>query len=165
MRILVLSDSHSGLEFMRQCVRIVRPDAVIHLGDHYDDGVVLAEENRHIPFHQVPGNCDQYRCPLNTPQVLNYPIGGVRFYMTHGHRQLVKQGIDTLLSEARRAGADAVLYGHTHRADCHQEPDGLWVLNPGSCGSFSGSAGLIRIDNKTITACYVIRQADLEEML
>ena len=44
MKILVLSDSHSAISFMRQCMDSVRPDAVIHLGDHYDDGEVLAEE-------------------------------------------------------------------------------------------------------------------------
>ena len=40
MKILVLSDSHSALQFMRQCVESVKPDAIIHLGDFFDDGVV-----------------------------------------------------------------------------------------------------------------------------
>lgn len=165
MKILVLSDSHSALRFMRDCIRIVKPNAVVHLGDHYDDGQALAEENRHLCFHQVPGNCDRYRCPMNTPQVLCYPIGGVRLFMTHGHNHHVKSGIGALLADARRNGAQAVLYGHTHRAECYQEPDGLWVLNPGSCGAYSGSAGVIEIENGAITACRIITQADLEEML
>ena len=45
MKILVLSDSHSALQFMRQCVESVKPDAIIHLGDFFDDGVVIHEEN------------------------------------------------------------------------------------------------------------------------
>ena len=165
MRILVLSDSHAGLSFMRMCIARVKPDAVVHLGDHYDDGETLAEENPHLRFHQVPGNCDRYRCRLNTPMILDYPVCGVRLYMTHGHLHRVKSGIGALLADARRSNAQAVLYGHTHRADCHQEQDGLWVLNPGSCGSFGGTAGIIETDGQKIIACHLIGQADLEEMV
>lgn len=165
MKILVLSDSHSALSFMRRCIRTVKPDVVIHLGDHYDDGQAMAEENPHIRFHQVPGNCDRYRCPPGAVEVCSYPIGGVWFHMTHGHRHGVKMGIGGLLADARKMGAQVVLYGHTHRAECHQEPDGLWVMNPGSCGSMGGSAGVIKIQNSEIKACYFITQDDLEEML
>lgn len=165
MKILVLSDSHSALSFMRRCILAVRPDAVVHLGDHYDDAQALAEENPYLQFHQVPGNCDRYRCPLNTCQVLNYDIGGVRFFMTHGHNHHVKAGTGYLLEDARKSGAKVVLYGHTHRAECYREPDGLWVLNPGSCGAYSGRAGIVEIENKAVTACSLITQAELEEML
>ena len=44
MKILVLSDSHSALRFMHSCMDAVKPDAVIHLGDHYDDGLALKED-------------------------------------------------------------------------------------------------------------------------
>jgi len=165
MRILVLSDSHSALSFMRQCIIHTKPDAVIHLGDHYDDGRALAEENKHLIFHQVPGNCDRYRSPLFARDVLCYEVGGVRLFMTHGHKHYVKSGIGALLSDARRNGAQAALYGHTHIADCHREPDGLWVLNPGTCGSFGGSAGLIETDGNQITACRLVRQENWEEMV
>ena len=37
MKILVLSDSHSALSFMRSCIETVKPDRIIHLGDYYDD--------------------------------------------------------------------------------------------------------------------------------
>ena len=164
MRILVLSDSHSALSFMRLCIARVKPDAVVHLGDYYDDAEVLAEENRHLIVHQVPGNCDRGRCLLHAPQILDYLVGGVRLYMTHGHLHHVKSGIGSLLADARRSNAQAVLYGHTHRADCHQEQDGLWVMNPGSCGSFGGNAGILETDGKKITACYLIGQKELEEM-
>lgn len=165
MKILVLSDSHSALSFMRRCIRTIQPQAIVHLGDHYDDGQAMAEENPHIRFHQVPGNCDVYRCPMNTPLILNYDIGGVRFYMTHGHRHFVKQGLGNLLSAARQGEACVVLYGHTHRPDCHREPDGLWVLNPGSSGSYGGGAGLITVTDGTITDCRLITAENLEEIL
>ncbi len=165
MKILVLSDSHSALSFMRKCVYRLRPDTVVHLGDHYADGQTLALENPHIPFHQVTGNCDRYQCFTQQFTVLCYAIGGVRFFMTHGHMHQVKSGIHSLLSAAGQAQAQAVLYGHTHQADCHREPDGTWVLNPGSCGGANPSAGLIEIENNQITDCRILRQTDLEEML
>lgn len=164
MKILVLSDSHSALRFMRHCIDTVKPDAVIHLGDHYDDAVAMAEEFPYIPIHVLPGNCDRYRCPPFAREVLCYCVCGVELYMTHGHRHYVKSGIGALLSDARKCHAQAALYGHTHQVDCHQEPDGLWVLNPGSCGYGGGTAGIIEIEDKKITACRIIDQAALEEM-
>ena len=164
MKVLVLSDSHSSLRFMRRCMEILKPDQVIHLGDHYDDGQTLAETYPNILLHQVPGNCDRYRCPLNAQEILCYPVGGVRLYMTHGHRHMVKQGIGLLLKDARQAGAKAALYGHTHAADCHREPDGLWVLNPGSAGSMGGSAGLMEICEGQITRCCILKEKDLEDI-
>ena len=162
MKILVFSDSHAGLSFMRRCIRAVRPDAVVHLGDYFDDGQVICEENAHIPFYQVPGNCDKYRTPIWAREILILPVCGVTLYMTHGHRHFVKNSTGRLLADARAAGAQAALYGHTHIPDCHQEDDGLWVLNPGACGSSGGHAGIIETSEKKITACRLIGGADLE---
>jgi putative phosphoesterase len=108
MKILVMSDSHSALSFMRKAVKEVKPNAIIHLGDHYDDGQVIAEENPHIPVHQVPGNCDMFRIRSDMPQFLCYDIGGVRFFMTHGHLHGVKSSPYKLISDARGYGAAIV---------------------------------------------------------
>ena len=43
LKILVLSDSHSALRFMRQCIDAVKPYAVIHLGDLVGDGETMQE--------------------------------------------------------------------------------------------------------------------------
>ena len=162
MKILVLSDSHAGLVFMRRVIRSVKPDAVVHLGDFYDDAEAMAEENPKIRFHMVPGNCDHNRLFNCGPEILCYDVCGVRLYMTHGHKHEVKRTMLPLLKDARAGGAAAVLYGHTHHAVCYQEDDGLWVLNPGACGSSGGSVGLIETDGVTIKACRLLRQADLE---
>ena len=73
--------------------------------------------------------------------------------------------LNTLLRDARACRVSAVLYGHTHEAECAREEDGLWVLNPGSCGHAGGSVGIIETDNDTITACYLLTQAELEELV
>ena len=164
MKILVLSDSHSALRFMYACMEAVKPDAVIHLGDHYDDGLALKEDYPGVRFYQVPGNCDRYRCDPRLPEILIERVLGVNLYMTHGHKHNVKLYLAALLRDARACRVQAVLYGHTHVADCHQEEDGLWVPNPGSCGYSGGSAGLMEVELGTIKTCRILRQADLEVM-
>ncbi|MDD5864512.1 MAG: metallophosphoesterase [Firmicutes bacterium] len=161
MKILVLSDSHSALSFMRRCVETVKPDAIIHLGDYFDDGTVIREENPGTLFYQVPGNCDRYRCDPNQPEILIPTVFGVNLYLTHGHRQGVKLGLGALLKDARASRVDAVLYGHTHQADCRREPDGLWILNPGSCGYCGGTAGLMEVKDRKIVSCRILREAEL----
>lgn len=161
MKILVLSDSHATLSFMRRCVDAVKPNAIVHLGDHFDDGEALREEYSHISFYQVPGNCDRYRCPPGQPEILVQRVCGVLLYMTHGHKHSVKSYLGALLRDARLSGAAAALYGHTHVADCHREDDGLWVMNPGSCGYFGGSAGILEVQDGKIVSCRIIGDSDL----
>ena len=162
MKILVLSDSHSSLRLMRSAVQVIRPDAIIHLGDHFDDGEVIHEENMHIAFHQVPGNCDKYRLYRPVAEVLSYKVCGVKLYMTHGHNHHVKQGLYSLLRDAKAEQVQAVLYGHTHVPDCRCE-DGIWILNPGSCGHAGGTVGLIETENGEIISCRILREEDWEE--
>ena len=161
MKILVLSDSHAGLSFMRRCIEAVKPDAVIHLGDYYDDGSAMAEEYPHISFYQVPGNCDAHRGFIPDPETRLETLDGVRILMTHGHRHHVKQTLIRLVADARASRAAVVLFGHTHSAHCQQEEDGLWVLNPGSCGYFGGSAGLLEVRGGEISQCRLLRDEDL----
>lgn len=162
-RILVLSDSHRGMSFMRWCVETVKPDAIVHLGDFYDDGDELHEEYRQIPIWQVAGNCDRYCASPAARELLITDVCGVKLFMTHGHRQWVKSGTDQLIEEATRAGVQAALYGHTHVADCRKEED-LWVLNPGAAGSWGGSCGIIVVENGQIVGCRILRFGDQEEL-
>ena len=161
MKILVLSDSHAALSFMRMCIDAVKPDAIIHLGDYFDDGQAIGEEYPNISLLQVPGNCDRYRCPPFVPEILIQRVGGVNLYMTHGHKHKVKQDTGLLIRDAKASRADAVLYGHTHVCNCYQDPDGMWILNPGSCGYYGGSAGLIETDGRKILSCRILHQEDL----
>lgn len=163
MKILVVSDSHSGLRYMVQWAGLIRPDVMIHLGDYYDDGQVLGEEFPGCRLIQVPGNCDRWRCMGHEPEIVFAKLDGVGIYLTHGHRHGVKSGTGPLLAAAREAKADIVLYGHTHVADCYRAEDGLWVMNPGSCGSSGGSVGLLEIQQGKILRCRVLCREDMEE--
>lgn len=160
MKILVLSDSHSSLGFMRNCIAAVKPNVVVHLGDHYDDGTVIAEENPQIRVYQVPGNCDYFLANGWQPDTICCSIGGVLCYMTHGHKHSVKTDDHRLLTAAREAGAKIVMYGHTHIPTCRWEDD-LLVINPGSCRGFGGSVCVLEIENNAISSCRILRQEDI----
>ena len=124
MKILVMSDSHAGLSFMRLCIRAVKPDAMIHLGDYFEDGKNMAEEFPHIPMHQVPGNCDRYRCPPFVQEIEIRKFDGVNMYLTHGHHA----SPDALPPLVK---GSVFLSGHTH-VKLDKEVDGIRCLNPGS---------------------------------
>ncbi len=165
MKILIMSDSHSSLGFMRRAIEATKPDHAVHLGDHYEDGEAMAQENPHIRFHMVPGNCDYGRFDSTLPQLLCYDVGGVRLLMTHGHNQGVRSGEHRLIAQGHAMDAAAVLYGHTHEAVCRREEDGLWVINPGSCRGYGGSVALMETFEHEIVSCRILRQEDLEEMI
>ena len=165
MRILVFSDSHRALSFMRRCIDQIKPDAMFHLGDHYADGESIHQEYPGILFYQVPGNCDIYSVPPFAQEKLIQRLGGVDFYLTHGHLHRVKQSRFALLRDARACKCAAALYGHTHIPDCHREEDGLWVMNPGAAGYSGGTAGLIEVKDKKIISCRLISGRDLEEFV
>lgn len=160
MTILVLSDSHSGLSFMRYCIQKVKPEHIIHLGDYFDDATAMAQEHPHIRFHQLPGNGDPWAARTE-PGIKCYDIGGVRLFMTHGHYHGVKGSLDRLMEAARENGAAVALFGHTHEPICF-EVAGLLVMNPGTCRSWSGSVGVLQIQDGKITDSKILWQADLE---
>ena len=124
MKLLVLSDSHSSLRFMRLCMDKIKPDGVIHLGDYYDDGEVLKEEYPNVLFRQVPGNCDRFRCPPYVQEILIDRIFGVDFYLTHGHHH----SPDNLPPLPQ---GTVFLSGHTH-VKLDKTEGGIRCLNPGS---------------------------------
>lgn len=156
MKILVLSDSHSALSFMRRCIDAVEPNAVIHLGDYYDDGQVIAEEYPRLRTYRVPGNCDRYRGPVWAAETLVEKVCGVKLFMTHGHLHQVKSGLGALIRDARTTGSQAVLFGHTHMPLCRYE-DGLWIVNPGSAGYNGGTAAVLEVADGKILDCQIIR--------
>ena len=101
----------------------------------------------------VPGNCDWGNCD---PAERLLELGGRRILMMHGHTRGVKYGDMKARYAALEAGAEVLLYGHTH---CPLvDFDGtLHVLNPGTCGrGGSITYGVITI-NKDKLACATFR--------
>ena len=136
MRVGVFSDSHGDHEALDELLERMGPlDAVCFLGDVARDAEHLRERLAAMPnqpvLYAVRGNNDYYStCTL--PWDLLIELGGVRIYMTHGHRLV---SLMNLAYKAQECGAQVALFGHTHQALC-ETVQGVLLLNPGSAGNF-----------------------------
>ena len=108
LKILVFSDSHRYTGGMIQAIEEQQPDLVVHLGDLQRDAEELALLYPKLSMVTVPGNCDGW---TTDPLERQFMVCGKRVLLSHGH---------------------------IYRPCCFQEPDGLWVLNPGSARSTFG---------------------------
>lgn len=152
IKILVFSDTHGKSGNMYDIISRKRlsTDVVIHLGDNFTDLYDIKNKFPEIAFISVVGNCDNSFSSFNIPMSQTITLEGKKIFITHGHHQSVKSGLDVLKSLARKNKIDIVLYGHTHVAD-FKEIDGVYYFNPGSlslprsdkCASY----GVIDIEN------------------
>ncbi len=150
MKLLVFSDTHRETEPMLHAVRLEQPDTVIHLGDHAADAEDLDREFPILPIVKVRGNCDRFGS--EEPEEVLPQWRGIRILATHGHRHGVKSGLLRLQYAAMEKGADIALFGHTHCPYCEQFDD-LWLMNPGACGGYRPTYGVILIENDTVSCC------------
>lgn len=128
MRVGVLSDSHGNLEQAKRAVEEMGEiDLLIHAGDYYHDALYLADHFG-LEVKAVVGNCDR---GAKGPIEELFDLMGHTIYLTHGHLYGVKQGLLRLHYRAREAGAEIVIFGHTHIAG-QEDVDGILFLNPGS---------------------------------
>ena len=81
MKILVFSDSHGRTIDMYSLIESEFPDAVIHLGDHYEDASDLRRSYPDFPIYAVRGNND---FEPDAPLFSVIAPAGVRMYLTHG---------------------------------------------------------------------------------
>lgn len=133
---------------MQEAIDREHPDHVIHLGDHTRDAEELQRLYPMLPVLSVRGNCDH---DMSCRELAVTEIGGFRFFAAHGHRYGVKQGLLAFELAAREASADVALFGHTHHGVC-EEYNGLWLMNPGSCGSSARpSYGIVEIKNGSLS--------------
>ena len=145
LKIVVLSDSHRCIQYMLDAIETERPNYVIHLGDHHDDTDELRRHYPMLPILSVKGNCD---FDPNCRELAIAEYDGVRIMAAHGHKYGVKSGLLRFVYAAKENQVQVALFGHTHSAYCEQY-DGIWVLNPGSCGCCScPSYGLIEIQSQ-----------------
>ena len=82
LTVLVLSDSHWDVASMVQITEAVRPDRIVHLGDHLSDGETLRCAYPDLPFVGVPGNCDGW---TSAPEERLITLEGRRLLLGHGH--------------------------------------------------------------------------------
>ncbi len=144
---------------MLYAIKKERPDALIHLGDHASDADEIERAFPMLPLCRVRGNCDYYESRY--PEELCISWEGVHIFLTHGHRYGVKNGLLRLQYAAMEKNAQIALFGHTHSPYC-EDLGGLWLLNPGACGGYRPSYGLIELKDGEIS-CQV-KDCFLEEI-
>ena len=156
MNVLVFSDSHGKQDNIREAMarQISMPYAVIFLGDGLRDLEEIDFGGAQI--YSVSGNCDGMLASLmGVPDEQLIVVGGKRIFITHGHKYHVKSVLSPLVLRARELCADIVLYGHTHEGfemTVGKDNDlgieltkPLYVMNPGSIGSYPYCFGNIEI--------------------
>jgi putative phosphoesterase len=115
-----------------------------------------------LPVRAVCGNCDFFGIS-DLPDRRVEEIGGYRFFLTHGHRYGVKYSLEAAMLAAADAGADVLLYGHTHipyektlaagsRIGDITLAKPLLVLCPGSLGDADASFATLTVQRGGILA-------------
>ena len=129
MKILVVSDTHGNTDKLSRVIKECVPfDILIHCGDGIRDiGSVDIPDG--VTVTAVRGNTDLHSYD-DFEELLLENIDGQRVAVTHGHRFNVKAGTSLLYSEAKRLGADAAFFGHTHVR--HLTAGSPVLFNPGS---------------------------------
>ena len=146
--VAVISDSHGNFDAMYRLLQLIpAPDALLYLGDGYNDFEDLQAVFPQIPMVGVPGNCDP-DCMEKT--VKTFEIAGKRIFLTHGNEHYVKVTMGPLCKAAIAENAQIALYGHSHIPVVFREPTGLLIMNPGAVKH--GCYGLLTIDGDNIDA-------------
>lgn len=130
MRIIVFSDSHGRSDVLIDIVRF-HPNAglYLHLGDGEADVNRLVHTFPGKNIVHLRGNCDL--ASLSDPLLFMCLERGYRLFAAHGDNYGVKFSLSAIKAEARRRGANILLFGHTHEPVNFYE-DGMHIMNPGS---------------------------------
>jgi len=144
IKLLVFSDSHRNKASMKAVLEKTQKhiNAVVHLGDGWDEIHDLMSEYPLIPLYAVAGNCDFG----SGPSTLAYQLASRKFIITHGHRFHVKSGYLRITLWAEENEADVCLFGHTHAPEVFHSGRTL-MMNPGSISlpkpDFPASYGVV----------------------
>ncbi|HWQ50591.1 MAG TPA: YfcE family phosphodiesterase [Terriglobales bacterium] len=145
MTLLIISDTHGVITPALRCIE-THPEVtgIIHLGDTTADARLIARQSG-LPVTAVLGNNDRGE---PGPAERKVVFGGVKMLLMHGHTRFVERGLANALTVAAEAGADMLMYGHTHFF-YYRVHEGLHVLNPGSAGGvkvLSATAALLEVE-------------------
>jgi putative phosphoesterase len=145
MLIGVISDTH-GLVRPEALAALVGSELILHAGD-VGDPTVLVRLAEIAPVRAVRGNNDRGAWADDIPLVDTIEAGGARIYLLHDAHELDL--------DARAAGVQAVVAGHSHRPRL-EVVDGVLHFNPGSAGprrfKLPISVGKLRVTRGTIKA-------------
>lgn len=158
---VIISDVHRRESAVAEVLRRqIKPiDALIFCGDGLPALNRLDERvGVNVNIFAVWGNWDATMRKLiyssgfveNIPEERILYLDGKKIFLIQGHTRGVKYSLTAAIAAARREGADALLFGHTHDTVCFlDEGEGgekpMWVFNPGALED--GNFGTLEIRN------------------
>lgn len=152
MKIYVISDTHRRINKAIEIYKTLgHIDMVIHLGDLWNDAKKIREQ-LNIPVLGVKGNMDG-AFSGEEYHILETDFG--KIFLTHGHMESVKQGVEKLMQKAASLECKAAFFGHTH-IPLFRQSEGLYLLNPGSlslpAGGRKGSYAMVTLTESSLDA-------------
>lgn len=140
MRFLIIGDTHvpdraeSIPEWVKDVVEDEDYDAILFTGDATEYSVIHYLE-RHGRTYAVRGNIDA----IELPRFQIIEAEGHRIFLFHSTEVHPRGDPDQLLEYGRTAGADIVVFGHTHKRKAHIYKNILFI-NPGTATGAWGGA-------------------------
>ncbi len=138
LRLLLLADTHVPRRArdlpVQVWAEVDRADVVVHAGD-WVEPALLDELERRVAGRAllvgVHGNNDGAELRRRLPEVARADVGGLTLAVVHetGPAQRREERCD---ADPRFAGADVLVFGHSHIPWDTTTPGGLRLLNPGS---------------------------------
>ncbi len=139
MRFLILGDTHIPdraqelPQWVKKIIEGQKYDAILFTGDATEYSVLHYLE-RHGKTYAVRGNMDF----LELPRFQIIDAEGHRIFLFHSTEVRPRGDPDQLEAYGRTAGADIVVFGHTHKRDTYAR-NGMLFTNPGTAtGAWGG---------------------------
>ncbi len=149
MKFLVFSDSHKFTNGMDAAIEQHKDiNHIIHCGDMSADVEYL--QMVYGTSHAICAVCGNNDFSAAEPYLKQFSVAGHRIYVTHGHKERVKQGLQLLEVQARKCGADICVFGHTH-AQYYETRNGIIFLNPGSIGYFRQEYAVLDVTKESVS--------------
>lgn len=131
MKVLVISDSHGALQFLRRILEEEKDaELVFFLGDGLSDIDRMKEEYPQKKFICVKGNNDFYH---NEAKEAYKYIDGVTIMACHGDTYSVRVSLRDVITKTASVRGKLALYGHTHVQNFYNDAStGICAVNPGA---------------------------------
>ena len=128
MKFYVISDTHGKIDkALRVYGKLHSVDLIIHLGDMERDARKIEALTGKTVISVIGNN--EVSHTKEDFRILETECGNL--LLTHGHKQKVKHGLQTLFYRTCELRCKAALFGHTH-VPVFTESNGVYLLNPGS---------------------------------
>ena len=131
MKVLVLSDSHGAVHFLRRILDTeTEAEIVFFLGDGLSDIEKVKPCYPKKKFICVKGNNDFY---YQENKEAYKHIDGVTIMACHGDAFRVRSTLRELINKTASVRGNLALYGHTHQRNLYSDAaTGIFAVNPGA---------------------------------